>query len=430
MKANWPRVAVSGICDTIIDCINKTAPSSNDPTSFKMIRTTNVRDGYVKLDKVRYVTEEIYEKWTRRGRPQRGDVLLTREAPLGEIGLLRSTDNVFLGQRLVMYRANRKLLDNRYLMYSLMGDELQGQIRSLGSGSTVEHMRVPDCEKLEIPLPTLAIQRKIAAILSTYDDLIENNIRRIAILEEMAQAIYREWFVNFRFPGFENGKLVNSPLGQIPEGWECSQVSEVFETLGGGTPSKKVEEYWTGGQIPWFAPSDLTKSGNMYSATSGTRITDVGLKKSSAKMFPAYSVMLTSRATIGVLSINTVPACTNQGFITCVPNDRVSALEIFFWLREQTQKILNVATGATFKEITKGNFRKFQFLLPPTNVSEQFNKIVGPIGKDIEILIQKQQNLRTTRDLLLPKLISGKLDVEDLDIDSGIAAEELLEATV
>jgi type I restriction enzyme, S subunit len=328
----------------------------------------------------------------------------------------------------IAFIADDSKSDVRFVKYYL--DTIIPDIRAITRGATQDNLSVDKLLSFDFLVPPLPTQRKIASILSAYDDLIENNTRRIAILEEMAQSIYREWFVNFRFPGFEDVKLVDSPLGMIPEGWECSQVSEVFETFGGGTPSKKVEEYWDDGDITWFAPSDLTKSGNMYSSSSGTCITESGLKKSSAKLFPAYSVMLTSRATIGVLSINTIPACTNQGFITCIPNERVSALQLFFWLREQTAKILNFATGATFKEITKGNFRKFSYLVPPPDVSEQFNELAAPIGRNIETLICKQDNLRTTRDLLLPKLISGKLDVEDLVIDVSEPLEELQETTV
>lgn len=357
-------------------------------------------------------------------------VAMTEQAEglLGSSAIIPENGKFLHNQRLGLVTDHRRdLIDLRFLYYLFNSRSVRTQIRACATGVKVRHTSPTRIGEVKVIIPNVITQQKIASILSAYDDLIENNTRRIAILEEMAQAIYREWFVNFRFPGHENVKLVDSPLGKIPEGWEVLPVSEVFETLGGGTPSKKVDEYWDGGEIAWFAPSDLTKSGNMYSESSGACITEAGLKKSSAKLFPAYSVMLTSRATIGVLSINTIPACTNQGFITCIPNERVSALQLFFWLREQTEKILNFATGATFKEITKGNFRKFPFLLPPSDITDEFNRSVAPIGRTIELLIQKQKNLRATRDLLLPKLISGKLDVEDLDIDTGELTEQLEE---
>src|SRR6266536_3468221 len=158
----WSPVKIDQVCSTIVDCVNKTAPTVSVPTEYKMIRTTNVRDGWVDVEHVRYVSEETYDKWSRRGELKKGDIILTREAPLGEVGLLRNAAGVFLGQRLVMYRADGKKVDNRFLMYSLLSDDLQGQIRSYGSGSTVEHMRVPDCSNLILHMPPLPEQKRIS----------------------------------------------------------------------------------------------------------------------------------------------------------------------------------------------------------------------------------------------------------------------------
>jgi type I restriction enzyme S subunit len=136
-----------------------------------MIRTTNVRGGFIDTDNVRYVDEATFHRWTRRAVPLPGDVVLTREAPLGEVGIIRKPEPVFLGQRTIMYRATQGKLHPYFLLYSMLSDFMQGQIRGYGSGSTVEHMRLPDCFNLLIPLPPIETQRKIAAILSAYDDL-------------------------------------------------------------------------------------------------------------------------------------------------------------------------------------------------------------------------------------------------------------------
>lgn len=421
MTVDWPTVEISEACELIIDCVNKTAPVVEGPTPYKMIRTTNVRDGWVDTTNVRYVDEEIYVKWVRRGTPKNGDVILTREAPLGEVGLLRDASGVFLGQRLVMYRAAPEKLDNKFLLYSLLHHDLQGQIKAFGSGSTVEHMRVPDCEKLLLRLPPLKTQHKIASILSAYDDLIENNTRRIKILEEMAQAIYREWFVNFRFPGHEQVKMVDSPMGEIPEGWEIATVQDSFEILGGGTPSKKEPAYWDDGIINWYSPTDLTSKKTLFMDDSAVKITALGLKKSSARIFPAYSVMMTSRATLGVIAINTTEACTNQGFITCLPNDIFPLYMLYHWLQENVDKFISLASGATFKEITKGVFKTIELAVPPTELSRRFEEIVSSLGAQLLNLQRKNLNLRQTRDLLLPRLVSGEIDLSDLEIENKTA---------
>lgn len=163
----WKRVRIDEACESIVDCVNKTAPKVAGPTPYKMIRTTNVRNGRVNLDSVNYVTEGVYRIWTRRQVPKRGDVILTREAPMGEVGMLLSDDTVFLGQRLVSYRADATKLDNRFLLYAFQSTDLQGQIHALGSGSTVQHMRVPDSNALRVWLPPLKDQSEIVACLNT-----------------------------------------------------------------------------------------------------------------------------------------------------------------------------------------------------------------------------------------------------------------------
>ena len=177
---------LSDICSLIADCVNKTAPKVDFVTPYKMLRTTNIKNGYIDFENVSYVTKEIFEKWTRRCLPQYGDIILTREAPVGEIGRFNiDSDNYFLGQRLFLYRANPELLDWNYLAYALLSPEMKGILSGISNGSTVAHIKVPDAEHLKIPYFPIKFQRKIGKILSNYDDLIENNNRRIKILEEM-----------------------------------------------------------------------------------------------------------------------------------------------------------------------------------------------------------------------------------------------------
>jgi type I restriction enzyme S subunit len=189
----------------------------------------------------------------------------------------------------------------------------------------------------------------------------------------------------------------------------------VVETLGGGTPSTTEPEYWDG-DITWYSPTDLTGSSSMFMFSSAKSISERGLGKSSARLFPAYSVMMTSRATIGVVAINTCEACTNQGFITCVPSSDVPLYQLYYWVRENTDKIKLLATGATFKEINKTTFRQLPIAVADATTRKAFTEMVGPIDKQVENILRKNANLRQTRDLLLPNLISGELDVADLDI--------------
>ncbi|WP_368420966.1 restriction endonuclease subunit S, partial [Marinobacter sp.] len=168
MGSEWRRVPISDVCELIVDCVNKTAPTVNEPTPYKMVRTPNVKGGRVSTADCKFVTEHTFEKWTRRAEVRVNDVLLTREAPLGEVGIVKSHEKLFLGQRLMQYRANRNVLDPDYLVYAFLSRDLQHQFNMHeGSGSVVSHIRVGDCSKFELNLPPLLIQKRIANILGT-----------------------------------------------------------------------------------------------------------------------------------------------------------------------------------------------------------------------------------------------------------------------
>ncbi len=415
---NWPRVSVVDVCESIVDCVNKTAPVVDYPTPYKMIRTTNVRDGWVDLSSVRFVDEATFEKWTRRQRPRRGDVILTREAPLGEVGLLRSDDCIFLGQRLVAYRADPRKIDNRFLLYAMLGDDTQGQIRSMGSGATVEHMRVPDCEKLTLRLPPIAVQQRIASILSAYDDLIENNTRRIAILEEMARRIYEEWFVRFRFPGHENVRMVESELGLVPEGWETVRMEDVCARITDGS-------HYSPKSIETGKPMASVKDMHDWGINVGTcrqiaedeyeklvrndckpRLNDILIAKDGSYL--KHTFVVDQEIDLVILS----------SIAILRPNGRMLPNQLAMYLRlpDVASRMKGYVSGVAIPRIVLRDFRQFLVLLPPAKVQRAWAAHCDSMLRLCRNLVRKNENLRTTRDLLLPKLISGELSVENIEI--------------
>lgn len=299
----------------------------------------------------------------------------------------------------------------KFFAYVFRTPLIRQGLSASGGGTNISNLNQDILSALEVPFPPLSVQHRLASILSAYDDLIENNQRRIRILEEMTSALYRDWFVNFRFPCHATVPRASSSLGPIPKDWAIRPVADAFEIVGGGTPSRKEPEYWANGTIQWFSPSDLTAAGTMFMDTSGETISERGLAESSAKMFPAFSVMLTSRATIGVLSINTQAACTNQGFITCIPNDRVPLYFLFHWLKSNVEQFERKASGATFKEISKSVFKTIEFLQPTATLVQQFEAFCKPLALQMLCLQRQRANLRRTRDLLLPRLLSGQIDL-------------------
>ena len=198
MSSEWPTVDIDEVCELIVDCVNKTAPIVDGPTPYRMIRTTNIRNGRIDLNGCRFVDEVTYSKWTRRALLQYGDVLLTREAPIGEVGLVDKPQGLFLGQRVVQYRANPAVLSPRFLLYTFRSPALQHQFGSHeGSGSVVSHIRVGDCFKFKVKRPPLPVQTEIAALLGSLDDRITLLRETNTTLEAIAQALFKSWFVGF-----------------------------------------------------------------------------------------------------------------------------------------------------------------------------------------------------------------------------------------
>jgi type I restriction enzyme, S subunit len=360
-----------------------------------------------------FISEERFQIILRQsGAPIEGDLLLTSRGTLGVPYIVSGTDRFHFADGNLTWFRRFQGLDSRFLKFYLVSPAGKAELGRCVIGSSQLAYTIAAIKQVSVALPPLPVQQRIAAILSAYDELIENSQRRIKILEAMARGLYREWFVHFRFPGHENHPRVASALGEIPQGWEVKTVADAFVISGGGTPSRKEDSFWKNGTIQWYSPTDLTRAGAMFIDDSSDHITELGLAQSSARMFPARSVMLTSRATIGAISINTQPACTNQGFITCLPNERVSLYFLFHWLTENVPTFQRMASGATFKEISRGVFKTIDFLQPPDALVGRFEAIATPMAAQVLSLQRQIQNLRRTRDLLLPRLLSGQINVE------------------
>ena len=380
----WETYKLKQLCSEIVDCVNKTAPTSDVPTPYKMLRTSDIREGKINLENLNCVTKEVYEKWTRRGKLQKGDVIFTREAPLGEVGLVREEKNYFLGQRLVLFRANDKICDGRFLMYSLLWHDNKQAIISKGVGSTVAHLRVPECENIEIKMPDLDIQHRIADILSAYDDLIENNQKQIKLLEEAAQRLYKEWFVDLRFPGHENTKIVDG----VPEGWRKFPLEEIAPVVTG----KKDANYGDkGGNYPFFTCSQETITAPGYSFDTSAVILagngDFNVKLYRGK-FEAY-----------------------QRTYVLAPFDHSNLFNLYFTIQDNMEALAKGASGSTIKFLTKGMLQKILVLTADKKILDKFNDYEENIQQKVEALKKQVEDLTEIRDRLLPKLMSGEVEV-------------------
>ncbi|VEP13478.1 Restriction modification system DNA specificity domain protein (modular protein) [Hyella patelloides LEGE 07179] len=387
---NWQEFKIKDVLQKII---GGGTPSKSKPEywngSISWASVKDMADGVYKLNSTVDKITELGLKKSSSNLIEKGNVIISTRMGLGRC-FIPSID-VAINQDLKALIPQEKLLDKKYLLWLMVF--LSERIKLLGTGTTVKGITVDTLKNLDVHLPHLLTQHKISSILSAYDDLIENNTRRIKILESMAQTLYQEWFVKFRFPGPEQVKMVESDLGLIPEGWEVIGFTDIADILNGGTPKTKIEEYWNG-NIPFFTPKDSPDS--FYVTHTGKSITELGLKKCNSKLY--------SRNTI---------------FITARGKENISQYFVFLMLRSYVEHLRKTATGATFNSIVMDTFKRLQIIEPPVALIDEFSNLVSPIFEQMLNLINKNINLRKTRDLLLPKLISGQIDVENLDIDTG-----------
>lgn len=283
-------------------------------------------------------------------------------------------------------------LDPEYLMMWFRRPEFDRYARFKSHGSAREIFDWEEMCNVSLPVPSIEKQREIVKEYNTIQNRIALNQQLIQKLEETAQAIYREWFVE----GID--------LENLPEGWRKSKIGDEVETLGGGTPSTEIEEYWNDGDIMWYSPTDITNNNSVFIFQSANRITKAGLNKSSAKLFPANCLMMTSRATVGKLAINTTEASTNQGFITMIPTLELNVYYLYSWINTQIEEIINLASGSTFLEISKSDFRNLDIVIPSDEINLKFKKSVEPIFDLIKNKTKENHKLTELKALLLSKL--------------------------
>jgi type I restriction enzyme S subunit len=284
-----------------------------------------------------------------------------------------------------------------------------------------------------VQLPPLAEQKAIAAMLGALDDKIDLNRRMNATLEAMARALFQSWFVDFdpvraKLDGHQPIDLdpataalfpsafQDSEAGHIPKGWSIKPVGEVVDCVGGGTPSTTEPKYWEGGTHHWTTPKDFSSLQAPVLLDTNRKLTNAGIAKISSGLLPAGTLLLSSRAPVGYLAIAAMPVAINQGFIALKCNEHASNFFMLNWCQTNMAEIESRATGTTFAEISKQNFRPIPVVLPPRELMAAFTNIVTPLYSQITANLHQSRTLATLRDSLLPKLLSGALSVVRLQI--------------
>lgn len=327
----------------------------------------------------------------------RESILIPRKGTLSNLFYL---DKPFWSVDTMFYTKIKNGVHGKYLYYLLKSMDLA----SMNVGSAVPSLTTEVLNKVEISLPDLPTQKEIASILSSLDEKIELNLQMNQTLEAMAQAIFKEWFVDFNFPGFD-GELVDG----LPKGWRKGKLGDIIDVKGGTTPSTSVDEYWNGDNY-WTTPKDLSNAQSPVLIDTERKITDLGVKQISSGVLPKGTLLLSSRAPIGYLAISQVPISINQGYIA-IQGKAVSNLFMLFWLKENMEAVKSKANGSTFQEISKSNFKLIDISIPSVEVLQRFDEVSDPVFRKIVENVYSNLSLTQTRDTLLPKLMSGQLEV-------------------
>ncbi|ADU94765.1 restriction endonuclease subunit S [Geobacillus sp. Y412MC52] len=380
---------------------------------------------------------EIAE-FTSGSKFKNGDTLLARITPCLENGktayvdILEDNEIAFGSTEFIVLRAKEGITDSKFVYYLAISPEFRNvAIKSMTGSSGRQRVQSDVLANTVICLPPLQEQKRIANLLSAIDDKIELNNEMNKTLEELAQTIFKRWFVDFEFPN-ENGepykssggKFVESELGMIPEGWRVATIGDLGDVVGGGTPSKKREDYFTQNGIPWITPKDLSNSKNRYVERGSVDITEEGLKNSSAKLLPKGTVLFSSRAPIGYIAIAKNEVTTNQGFKSVIPHKDIGSEFVFQVLKYNKDLIESRASGTTFKEISGGELKKVPIVLPKMEVIQRYNEAVRSLGKLICNNEEEINALISMRDSLLPKLMSGEIRVVDAEREVEVCLQK------
>lgn len=349
-------------------------------------------------------TEKEQESYSIR----RGDVFVTRTSETSdELGMSCVALKDYPMATYNGFTKRMRPITNRvfpeYIGYYMRLPSFRGEFRAFSTMTTRASLRNEDLLGLEVKLPSIEIQKQIADILSAYDDLIENNQKQIKLLEEAAQRLYKEWFVDLHFPGHENTKIVDG----VPEGWSVYPFSSKVDIMSGGTPKTSIPDYYNG-KIPFYTPKD--SDGAFFAYKTQMNITEGGLKNCNSRLYPPKTVIITARGTVGKTTILAVPMAMNQSCYALKMKENDAPYYLFFALNNEIKALQTMANGGVFNTIIGKTFDSINIQIPKDPLIYEFEETVRPFMEQIKNKLQANSKLVEARDRLLPKLMNGEVE--------------------
>lgn len=356
-----------------------------------------------------YINEELYTDIKKKyGVPKKGDILITAVgATLGIPYVVEDEVFYFKDGNLIWLSNFSEIVDSKYLYYWITSDIGQKSMWARIIGSAQPALTIDTIKQFEISIPSYETQCKVSSILSTYDDLIENNQKQIKLLEEAAQRIYKEWFVEFRFPGSENIKFIDG----IPEDWVNDRADSFFKVTIGKTPPRVEKQWFTKGMngIPWISISDMGNEG-VFVLNTSEKLTSEAVIKHNVKVVPGGTILVSFKLTVGRVAIATTDMCTNEAIAHFYINNPILREYSYFYLKNFAYDTLG-NTSSISKAVNSKIIKAMSFIMPSEEVLKAFSLRVNPILREIKIKQNQCSMLIEARDRLLPKLINGEIEV-------------------
>lgn len=388
--SEWREYVLEDVIDKFIDYRGKTPTKT--AFGIPLVTAKIVKAGKI-LPPNEFIAHEDYDSWMTRGLPEIDDVVLTTEAPLGEVALIKDK-NVALAQRIITLRGKKELVFNPFLKYYFQNDIGQNELQSRASGTTVFGIKASVLRKMPVELPDIEEQKAIASVLSSLDDKIDLLHRQNKTLEAMAEKLFRQWFVE-----------------ETEEDWEKKNLLDLIELIGGGTPKTSITEYWDG-DIPWLSGGDIAANHKDFVLVSEKNITRAGLENSSTKLLPKFATVISARGTVGKYCLLATDMTFSQSSYGILPRINDSFFFTYLLVNHVVEELQSAAYGSVFDTITTSTFREAMFVSPPVLKVLEFEEFITKFFEK-KLTNQRQiHTLETFRDTLLPKLMSGEIRVD------------------
>ena len=400
----WKEVRLGDVCSELSDGLHK-APKFIEKGEYIFVNAKNLYNGYIlDNDPTKKTSREEYLKYKKP--LGKHTILYSIDGTIGNIARYRG-EKCVLGKGACYLNCNPQIVESSYLYYQLQGPHFKSYIHLMSTGSTIKHISLKTMREYVFELPSLTDQRRIASILSSLDRKIELNNKINADLEEMAQAIFKNWFVDFE--PFKDGKFVDSELGMIPEGWKVGRLTDVIKLMPGGTPKTSEPLYWDNGTIPFFSPKDVN---GVYCFATEKHITEAGLNKCSSNLYPKDTIFITCRGTVGKVCLVACDMAMNQSNYAIKAIDGYSQYYVFFLVKSVVERLIKKSNGAVFSAITSKDFDE-EILIPSQKAVEDFTNVIDGFFRRIFAIGTENSRLSLLRDTLLPRLMSGELEVSE-----------------